>query len=139
MGYNLFLDDDKVRNPKVVSGWMPDSIKTLYIDKEWKRVWNYQEFTDIIKLLGIPQIVSFDHDLAIEHYAPEEKWNLPIEYETYTEKTGYDCMKFMVEYIIEKKCIPPRILIHSLNPVGAENIKNYYDNFLNHYTWGLNG
>jgi len=40
---------------------------------EW--VLNYQEFTEWITKFGLPDIISFDHDLAIEHYTPEEYWN----------------------------------------------------------------
>jgi len=130
--YNLFLDD--VREPWEAGNYMlPVDVRKFYRLNKWKIVRNYQEFVDIIIEKGIPELVSFDHDLADEHYAPQEIWDNPIavqaRMEDFKEKTGYDAAKWLVDHCIEKKVNLPKFLIHSMNPVGAENIKNYLDNF----------
>lgn len=60
MSYNLFLDDFRV--PMDVLRYMPKY--QYYVDKEWDIVRNYDEFVKIVTEKGIPQAVSFDHDLA---------------------------------------------------------------------------
>ena len=121
---NLFLDD--VRVPSDVT-WS----KFPYADMEWNIVRSYAEFVAYIEKNGMPDVISFDHDLADEHYTPEEYWN---DYEAskayqearnYTEKTGNDCAKWLVEYCLDNNVtMAPLILVHSLNPVGADNIRN---------------
>lgn len=126
---NLFLDD--VRVPSDVT-WSTFP----YTNMEWTIVRNYAQFIEHIQTKGIPGLISFDHDLADEHYTPEEYWSdyeasrIYQESRNYTEKTGNDCAKWLVEYCLEKN-IPglPYILIHSLNPVGADNIRNTLRSF----------
>lgn len=130
--YNLFLDD--IREPWEAGNYMlPVDSRKLYRLKEWQIVRNYQQFVDIILDKGIPEMISFDHDLADEHYAPQEIWDDPSAVQErmkgFTEKTGYDAAKWLVDHCIEKGLDLPYFLIHSMNPVGAENIKNYLDNF----------
>lgn len=50
---------------------------------------------------------------------------------TFTEKTGYDCAKWFINYIIDIKLdLPKTILIHSMNPVGSANIKSLFDSYI---------
>ncbi len=63
MSYNLFLDD--FRMPADVVLYMPKC--AYYTDREWVIVRSYDEFVKTIEEMGIPQAVSFDHDLADEH------------------------------------------------------------------------
>jgi len=128
--YNLFLDDDRSRSPAKVSGWMPEKVMPLYHDYIWYRVYNYEEFVKAIEEKGLPAMVSFDHDLAHEHYVTEGE-----PYDEYKEKTGYHAMQWMIDYIIEHSSKPPKVLVHSLNPVGRDNIANLFDNFLKFYKW----
>ena len=60
--YNLYLDD--IREPKQSYKKTGD---TRYIDLKWRVVKCYSEFVETIALNGIPNIVSFDHDLGEEH------------------------------------------------------------------------
>ena len=118
----LFLDD--IRNPIDCTKYMTPS--DIYFG-DWDIVRNYDEFVNYIKVNGIPDIISFDHDLADEHYDPSMYYLTPTyneKYETFREKTGYDCVKFMGEYCIENSIPIPICYIHSMNPVGRENIKN---------------
>lgn len=112
--HKLFLDN--VRLPGEVKTYTgnPD------YDGAWMIVRNYQQFTSAISRHGLPEIVSLDHDLADISYNTQ----LFRESFTYYEETGYDCAKFLINYCIEKKLTLPKCLVHSLNPVGKENIIN---------------
>lgn len=114
--YYLFLDD--VRFPKDVK-WVDLPSIDPY---SWTIVRNYNEFCDIILLKGLPEYVTFDHDLADEHYGNSDP-------SKYTEKTGYDCAKWLVEYCRINNIKFPNYLVHSLNPIGTENIYKYIENY----------
>ena len=43
-------------------------------------------------------------------------------YPSFKEKTGYDCAKWLCDYCVENKLPLPEYFIHSMNPVGRENI-----------------
>lgn len=101
-------------------------------DFTWDVVRNYQEFVAYIKLHGVPDVISFDHDLGDEHYIEYthgENYRLttgqelPINYNKFTEKTGYDCAKWLIENGLR----PKEYLVHSMNPVGVLNIKFVMD------------
>ena len=121
--YNLYLDD--IREPNQSFKKTSDN---RYNDLKWKIVRNYQEFIEQIVLHGIPNIVSFDHDLGEEHinyyFDNGGRENPPDPLKTkFKEKTGYDCAKFLVNYCTENGLPMPEYLIHSANPVGSENIR----------------
>lgn len=111
--------------------------------KIYEIVWvrSYQEFTSyIMSQKQLPHIISFDHDLADEHYTPKEYWE---DYEAskkyqeeksknYKEKTGYDCALFLVELCMAKNKSIPEYNVHSANPVGADNIRHYLENAKKH-------
>lgn len=122
--YNLFLDD--VRLPKQVT-WINLPLV------EWTIVRNYSQFTTTILRDGLPQFISFDNDLAEEHYNPamysEDVNEYNKLYETFAEKTGYDCAKWLVEYCIEHNQPIPDYSVHSMNPIGKKNIISYIENF----------
>jgi hypothetical protein len=108
--YNLFLDDQ--RTPEQVTWVKLPSV-------EWIVAKNYQDFVSSIMVHGLPAHISFDHDLAYpEHYNTEQ----PIPYDSYREKTGYDCAKWLVEHCIVGKHPLPECYIHTMNPVGRVNI-----------------
>jgi hypothetical protein len=118
----LYLDD--VRTPTEV----PPNYS------EWNIVRNYDEFKDFIIKNGIPDLISFDHDLSDEHmndYFNQVAVNgyQHPDYEVYKEKTGLDCARFLVEYS-QKMNIPIKsCCVHSHNPVGATNIQSFINGF----------
>ena len=63
MIYNLFLDDK--RN---VTDTYKYTNNPVYLSGDWIIVRNYDSFVDTIKKHGLPNFVSFDHDLADPHY-----------------------------------------------------------------------
>jgi len=125
--YNLYLDD--FRQPIDSSYYLNNPI---YGNLKWEVVRSYDEFVKIITEKGIPDIVSFDHDLADEHYDPElhgsETYN--EKYDNFVFKTGYDCAKWFINYCIDnQKEVPEKIFIHSMNPAGSANIKSLFDTY----------
>jgi hypothetical protein len=121
----LYLDD--VRTPtETIPGYHP-----------WNIVRNYDEFEDWIVRNGIPDLVSFDHDLAEEHIDDyfkqfaEKGFQIP-KYEDYKEKTGIDCANFLVEYCQKMNVNLKQCSVHSHNPVGAKNIQDFLNGFKKH-------
>lgn len=124
----LYLDD--VRTPT----------ETLPNAHPWVVVRNYDEFVDYITRNGMPDLISFDHDLAKEHTEDyfaqfyEQGFQNP-NYAEYTEKTGLDCAKFLCEYS-ERMNVPIlKCAVHSHNPVGSSNILSYINGFKKHMGW----
>ena len=126
--YNLFLDD--ARQPHQV-GWVDLPQVT------WTIVKNYNEFVKIIQKNGLPNIITFDHDLGEEHYA-EYHWahsekNIAskgiFRYDHMKEKTGYDCAKWLVEYCMSKELDLPVYYVHTMNPIGAKNIISLFASY----------
>jgi hypothetical protein len=124
----LFLDD--VRNPTDCFGYVkaygirPDTYLGF-----WHVVKTYDEFVRFIQERGLPEIVSFDHDLADEHYNEamyEGDDSYGKLYETFKEKTGYDAAKWLVNYCEEKGLPLPICFCHSMNPAGRQNINNLF-------------
>lgn len=132
----LFLDD--VRIPKDAIGLVPSKYNQFYWENDWIVVKNYDEFVHYILLNGLPDFVSFDHDLADFHYdfKPEDYDNMSEEEMILKfgsmEKTGLDCSKFLVDYCIEYGKELPSYLVHSANPSGKENIEKYLENAIKH-------
>ena len=141
---NVFLDDLRFPylNPDDYSGVEKSNIYTFssayhytgfrpFKDEEWIIVRNYNDFVDfftqnveIIKNSDL--FIAYDHDLSDEHYNPD------IENSEYKEKTGYDCAKWLCEYCLDNGVKYPEYYIHSMNPVGKQNIDSYIANFKKH-------
>ena len=128
--YNLFLDDERV--PYSPHGMIEDAYyitkNNIYINYDWVIVRSYDQFIDYIKRNGLPQIISFDHDLADEHYQYLLKHN-DVDYSKYTEKTGMECVKWLVSYCMNNNLKFPKYLIHTQNIVGGKNMLIYIENF----------
>ena len=118
--YNLFLDD--IRVPTDVT-WAE-----IPINQHYSVVRSYKEFVDLITLRGLPKMVCYDHDLADSHYGLGLE-NIEIPYDSYSEKTGYDCAKWLVNYCAGKNIKHPPYVVHSLNPIGKKNIESYINSY----------
>jgi hypothetical protein len=97
-------------------------------NENWVVVRSYNEFVDTINKLGSPTFVSYDHDIASSHYGHGLRGD-NIPYDSYTEKTGYDCAKFLIEYCMKKGVKHPLYQVHSMNPVGKVNIISYVESY----------
>lgn len=134
--YKLFLDD--IRYPK-------DAYAYTGMDMFWRYDWiivrNYEAFTEFIKDSyhennAFPDMISFDHDLADEHYMPQNLWGDDYnEWSTkmgFKEKTGMDCAKWLVDFCMDNEIRLCNYYCHSMNPTGRENIISLLDNFKKH-------
>lgn len=118
--YHLFLDDNRV----------PSDVKWIELPMvHWVIVRNYQQFVETIQRDGVPQSIAFDHDLADEHYQEynyaHDKKMLSygkIRYDRFSEKTGYDCAKWLAQFCVDNNTPIPLYYLHTLNGVGRENI-----------------
>ena len=129
--------------------------KALYVDstktpidipgyEKWVVVKNYDEFTEYIMKNGIPDYISFEHDLADEHvidFVENQMQGIDaINYQLFKEKTGYDCALWLCEYIEEQHNLDNMIKInavgvHSINPGGTKNILYCINNYKAYKGW----
>ena len=100
----LFLDDE--RNPEDVT-WV------IYPATSWGIVRSFKEFTNVD--FKKYDVISFDHDLGDAE-----------------ANTGYDCMKLYVDYLMCSDEVLEEVVIyyHTKNPVGEENMRKYFENYL---------
>lgn len=125
MSYNLFLDD--TRNPSDVYEY---TFRRTYIDDKWIVVRSHDEFIQMIKTFGLPDAISLDHDLGLEHYNHQNDEPGKLPYDQYMEKTGYHCAKWLIDYCIDNKLeLPKTILIHTMNIIGAGNIASLFNTY----------
>jgi len=122
--YNLFLDDVRDLNQAYKMTLDKD-----YSKLKWYIVRSYNEFCNFVELSftknkSIPILISFDHDLADEHYLQRDE---PIPYDNFVEKTGYDCAKWLINFCKQNKIELPTYKIHSMNFVGEQNIVNVFN------------
>jgi hypothetical protein len=120
----LFLDD--VRDPAHCVGYMHKRIgskNVIYTEQDWAIVRSYQEFIDWLQAYGAPKFVSFDHDLAHEHYTELMLNNENYDACKFTEKTGLHCAEALVAFCEHHGVPVPDYAVHSMNPVGAERIE----------------
>lgn len=111
--YAIFLDDE--RNVSDVT-WVkyPEGL-------DWCVVRTMCDFMFAITQTPFEDIsvISFDHDIA-EYNANG------------CEVTGYDCLKWLVEYCQDNGVQMPECVFHTQNPVGKYNMESYYANYLAH-------
>lgn len=109
MTYKLFIDDER---------FPPND------GEEWIIARSFYDVGNILYEKGMPEFISFDHDLG-------EK-----------QKTGYDIAKYLCDldmdfgvspdHLSNKYSLPDNFdfYVHSQNPIGAENIRKYLNNYL---------
>jgi len=132
---NLFLDDYRIPYDSKIKGDVNAYHYThyeKYKNEEWIIVRNYKEFTEFIENNGVPDFISFDHDLDDVHYLHNLDPDLPIDYEKYTEYTGFHCAKWLAEYCLENNIKFPNYYVHSMNNIGRINIIKYIENYKKH-------
>jgi ASC-1-like (ASCH) protein len=93
----------------------------------WVVVRTYEDFVQTIEERGIPNVVSFDHDLDeehIRHYYKVTESTGVIEYGNLKVKTGKHCAEYFVQKYKEL-CPPyiPHVYVHSANQWGAQEIR----------------
>ena len=126
-----------------------DDVRTPTMEG-WDVVRSYDQFVTKVTEVGLNNIhmISLDHDLgdsAMSEYFDNVSPNYKLDYSNITEKTGYDCAKWLVEHFYEtnpewieenrtfhkgNKIKFPSVYVHSANPIGSANIMGYINNFL---------
>lgn len=107
----------------------PVALSRLPLEEGCKVVWvkNYNQFVNHIYINGLPDYISFDHDIEEDQYAPKEYWDGRYlewkEEQNIQSMTGEDCAKFLVNYCISNDFLDlPAWNVHSMNPVGSKLI-----------------
>lgn len=124
---NLFLDDKRLPIDAFNEGLYQNPVH-LFIIEQWEVVKNYDEFVKWILDNGVPDMISFDHDLADSHYTPREYWSNYQkskewqDAQIHKEPTGADCAYWLNQYCDFLKIELPWFMVHSANPVGRDKI-----------------
>jgi hypothetical protein len=128
----LFLDD--IRNPETLfygqagKEWI---LNPLYVNNsEWNVVRSFEAFVDFIEQNGLPDLISFDHDLDWEAYLPENQDEI-IEYNKLKVKTGYHAVEWLIDYCKKRNSKFPEYKIHSMNNSGKKNMEEIINKYLN--------
>ena len=96
--YLMYLDDERV--PK--------------LRDDYVIVRSFNEAVAYVLEHGLPEFISFDHDLGLV-------------------ESGYDFAKWLVDYMIDNQTLVlPEWNVHSANPVGAQNINGLLESFKRH-------
>ncbi len=122
MEYNLFLDDSL--SPKDIWGTTKNPDYAVY---NWVTVKDHESFITHIEENGIPFRVSFDHNLCDEHETHVGRRKIP--YDAYTERTGYDCALWLIEYCIDNQILLPKWKVHAAAGSGRNNIESVLNKF----------
>lgn len=99
----IYLDD--IRDPKIEFDFV---------------VRNFDDAVAVVEKYGMPEYVSFDHDLGEDVNGNELK-------------SGYDFAKYLVNRDLDTEHKLPSNFdynVHSANPVGRKNIEAYLDSYL---------
>lgn len=112
MTYKLFLDD--YRHPK----FLAENGYSYNPEGRWVIARSYQEAINVVESLGMPVFVAFDHDLEDAHYDGKEGH----------ERTGYEFAKWLTEYVDNNNVELDENFnwcVHSMNPSGADRIRQH--------------
>ena len=110
----IWLDDERNPDEPQWQAWQVrwSPIGHIGVDVVWLK--SFKEFKLYLLSNPWPDAICFDHDLGLE-------------------ESGYDCAKYLVNLCIEKDIDIPAFAIHSMNPVGKNNIEAVLINYHEHY------
>jgi hypothetical protein len=125
MKKRIYLDD--IRTPVSPNNEWIEGIE------EWTVVRSYDEFVKTVTEIGLEniEVISLDHDLgdsAMKEWHKNVYHNYKLDYDNITEKTGYDCAKWLVEQWLDNKPVVD-VYTHSANAIGSANIMGYINNY----------
>jgi hypothetical protein len=108
MKYGIFLDDERNVEDAFWMSYGPDIC--------WTVVRTFAGFVKAIRdNTETKYVVSFDHDLQ----------DFKVNGDEYT---GYDCVKFLVDFSIQHDKNLPEAYYHTQNPIGKTNMECYMNN-----------
>lgn len=122
----LWLDD--IRDPFNKDFTSYVALYNPFLNQPHKIVWvkDYMNFIVYLLYQDLPDAISFDHDLAAEHYDEN------ISTRDYKEKTGFDCVVALVNFCEEEGLKLPLCIFHTANAVGKVNMESYIENAKKH-------
>lgn len=133
----LWLDD--VRDPFDKDFTPYVALYNPFLNEPHKIVWvkNYNEFEDYLASEELPDAISFDHDLALEHiqyYFDNGGHDNPPDpmKANFKEETGMDCVKLLVGFCKLSNKKLPICVFHTANPIGKINMETYINNAKKH-------
>jgi len=112
MTYNLFIDDERWPSDATWAEWYG-------VRDDWFVARDWPEVLNLIETYGMPDFISFDHDLG-----PEE-----------VTLNGYEIVQKIVEGDMDGKWKIPenfQFTVHSQNPIGKRNIEGLLVNYIKH-------
>jgi hypothetical protein len=109
-----------------------DDVRTP-VDKDWTIVRDYEQFVSTIMHIGLENIklISLDHDLgdsAMMEWHKNVYHNYTLDYNNITEKTGMDCVKWLVNQWLDGAPVVD-VYVHSANAIGSANMMGYINNY----------
>ena len=109
-----------------------DDVRTP-VDKDWTIVRDYEQFVSTIMYIGLENIelISLDHDLgdsAMMEWHKNVYHNYTLDYNNITEKTGMDCVKWLVNQWLDGLPVVD-VFVHSANAIGSANMMGYINNY----------
>ena len=118
----LWLDDQRNPNeyfkkPKLTSGaWVRNNDyyqSNVFNQNTPNFVWvkNLKEFSNYIIKNGMPQMISFDHDIKPKGFKGEHE-------------NGADCAQWIVNYCKKNNLSLPKCFVHSANKSKRINVEN---------------
>lgn len=113
--WNLFLDDERYPHDFSVQALIPQNEHEVW--KGWTLIRNVPDCREAIRVYGMPSYMSLDHDLGPG------------------KETGYDFVKWLVDYMLDSDKSPNMVSfkVHSMNPVGKDNMEKLWKNFCDFY------
>lgn len=126
MSYNLFLDDIRDPSQAVLHDYGVSLCTCSGIHhSEWVVVRSHDDFVHAIENNGLPNVVSFDHDLCFEHmrhYFDVTRDIGVIEYGNLKTPTGKASAEYLVKECRRQNAPLPTFFIHSANEIGRAEI-----------------
>lgn len=111
MSYILFLDDERLPGRYVRDNY-DNSIVVI--------ARTFDDAVECLLINGMPHTIHFDHDLGLMG----------------SGKSGYDFAKEFAKIVMDSQIPLPenfRYYVHSMNIIGAENIRRYIKDFIDNY------
>jgi len=132
----LWLDD--IRDPHISDWLMRYAPQFAYGEGQVVWVKDYDSFCKWIKENGLPDQISFDHDLGLDKFQSLREEGLSKrKFKKLRQdgefKSGKDAANWLVDYCMDNKVGLPKWGVHSANPTGADNIRGLlisFENFL---------
>lgn len=105
-----------------------------HLDRMFHTVRDFDSFREWVEVNGIPELVSFDHDLHWEHteyFFSKGGFSSPPDPREafFRQPTGYDCAVWLLDRCLEQGRYPRFVIVHSANPIGSDQIHELFTAF----------